>query len=202
MAQRDYKTSKRKPKRRRSRKSSTPGWAWLSLGLAIGLFAGFLFYLSYRPVTTQHTVLKQFDSASKQVDNRASKHSQKRGKPKFDFYSLLPKLHVEVPKPSSRQETKNNKNKPATSHASPQKVTSPGKYLLQVASFGTQGQANVLKAKLAFQGIVASVAPTKVKHYTWYRVQVGPFNNLNRLNEMIAKLAKQHLKPLVIKMNS
>ncbi|WP_455380727.1 SPOR domain-containing protein [Acidihalobacter prosperus] len=200
MAPRNHKTSK--PRRRSSRKASTPGWAWLSLGLAIGLFAGFLFYLSYRPATSHHNVLKQFEFASQQAKHQEGTHAQKRGKPKFDFYTLLPKLRVQVPKPSVQQATRSHGKKPAASHVSPQKVTSPGKYLLQVASFGTQGQANVLKAKLAFQGIVASVAPTKVKHYTWYRVQVGPFNNLHRLNQMIDKLAKQHLKPLVIKEKS
>lgn len=74
--------------------------------------------------------------------------------------------------------------------------------MLQLASFGTAGQANVLKAKLAFQGIVANVSPAKVRNYTWYRVQVGPFSNLDKLNAMMAHLEKEHIKPLLIKMNS
>ncbi|OBS09455.1 SPOR domain-containing protein [Acidihalobacter prosperus] len=210
MAQHDYKPKKRSSGGRKAGKSGTPGWAWLAVGLAIGLFAGFLFYLSKRPAPPHQSVFALPPAPAKHADRPVAKPKDQPGasttsapapaKPKFDFYTLLPKLQVDVPKPPPSL-GRDRAAKPETSPAAPpEKVSAPGRYLLQVASFGTEGQANVLKAKLAFQGIVAAVSPAKVKDYTWYRVQVGPYSNLAELNAMIAKLEKQHLKPLVVKM--
>lgn len=209
MAQHDYKSRKRKSSGRPAAKSGTPGWAWLAVGLAIGLFAGFLFYLSKRPAAP-HPAVFSLPAPAGQAGKPAAKSPPKPAvpsapeKPKFDFYTMLPKLQVDVPKaPASLgrdQAPKAGSSAPASPTVA-EKVTAPGRYILQIASFGTQGQADVMKAKLAFQGIMASVSPAKVKDYTWYRVQVGPYSDVGKLNAMIDQLAKQHIKPLVIKMN-
>lgn len=218
MAQHDYKIRKRKSGRRASRTSTSSGWAWLFVGLAIGLFGGFLFYLSKRPAPLHHELFG-LPSAEKQPAKVLTKAPvppavNPQGptapeKPKFDFYTLLPKLHVEVPPPAHPLVQGHGQTavptKPVSTGSShpaiPNRVKAPGRYMLQIASFGTEGQANVMKAKLAFQGIVAKVNPGKVKNYTWYRVQVGPYSDLAKLNAMLAHFAKEHIKPLVIKMN-
>lgn len=217
MAQHDYKSSGgRKSGRGKSGggKRGAPGWAWLAVGLAIGLFAGFLLYLSKRPAPQHHSLFSLPPAPASQEKKPAAKPSPAPGasttapaapaQPKFDFYTLLPKLKVEVPKPPASLDNgqgATSANPAPAAPSAPEKVTAPGRYLLQVASFGTAGQANVLKAKLAFQGIVATVSPAKVKDYTWYRVQIGPFSDIAKVNAMLDQLSKQHYKPLIIKMN-
>ncbi|AOV15798.1 hypothetical protein BJI67_00830 [Acidihalobacter aeolianus] len=211
MAQHDYKSSSSRKGRGKGGKRGAPGWAWLAVGLAIGLFAGFLLYLSKRPAPPHHSLFSLPPAPASHEKKPAAKPSPALGasttapaQPKFDFYTLLPKLKVEVPKPPAslnQGQGATSANPAPVAPSAPEKVTAPGRYLLQVASFGTAGQANVLKAKLAFQGIVATVSPAKVKDYTWYRVQIGPFSDIAKVNAMLDQLSKQHYKPLIIKMN-
>lgn len=210
MSRHDYKPRKRKSGKRSTHAPGSSGWAWLAIGLAIGSFGGFLFYLSKRPAPPHHVV---FSVSSESTQTAKLPHKSKNTvapeKPKFDFYTLLPKLQVDVPKPTHSLQSgggiRSSPSAPSSQVTSPpnvpEKVNVPGRYILQIASFGTEGQANVLKAKLAFRGIVANVSSARVKNYTWYRVQVGPYRTLTKLNAMLARLASEHIKPLVIKMN-
>lgn len=203
----DYK--KRSPaKKSSSGKRGFPGWAWLVLGLAIGLFAGFLFYLSKRPVPAQSAIHLPsppvFHSAKPEAKSPApaEKKPAKSTKPKFDFYTLLPELEVVVPKGNytvnkSRQKSA---SKPAT-NTPPAQIETPGTYMLQTGSFGTYAQANRMKASLALLGFVSNITQVKVNSDTWYRVQIGPFKNLAKLNAARDELQKHHVESLALKVN-
>lgn len=205
----DYK--KRAPARKPAPKKSMPGWAWLVVGLAIGLFAGFLFYLSKRPTPPRSaTTLTAPSSHSSQVIEpkvtgsvtapRAPK-AGKPAKPKFDFYTLLPELEVVVPKGNYSVSRPGQKGAPASSStgAPPAPIETPGTYMLQVGSFRTYAQANRMKATLAFLGVVGNIQQVKVNSYTWNRVQVGPFKNLKTLNAVRSELHKHKISTLVLR---
>lgn len=52
---------------------------------------------------------------------------------------------------------------------------SQGPYQMQCGSFRTEGQANSMKATIAFQGIESQVRRTEGRNGVWYRVVLGPF---------------------------
>ena len=49
--------------------------------------------------------------------------------------------------------------------------------LIQCGSFRTDGQAQELKAKIAFQGLEAQVRPSQGSTGKWYRVILGPYDS-------------------------
>ncbi|APZ42751.1 SPOR domain-containing protein [Acidihalobacter ferrooxydans] len=209
---RDYK--KRAPAKRKkpAAKTGMPGWAWLSLGLAIGLFAGFLFYLSERPapptpsltLPIQKPVVRSAEKAATPKPARPQGGGTETAKdaapPKFDFYTLLPKLEVVVPtgKPQPAKPIQNAQPKPS---APPQKIEIPGSYMLQTGSFGTYAQANRMKASLALLGFVANISQVEVGLDTWYRVQIGPFHDLKKLNAVRDALSRHKIDSLALKIS-
>jgi cell division protein FtsN len=52
-----------------------------------------------------------------------------------------------------------------------------GRYLMQCGSFKNNGQAQELKANIAFQGLEAQVRPSKGSSGLWYRVILGPYDS-------------------------
>jgi cell division protein FtsN len=49
--------------------------------------------------------------------------------------------------------------------------------LIQCGSFRTDGQAQELKARIAFQGLEAQVRPSQGSTGKWYRVILGPYDS-------------------------
>ena len=125
-------------------------------------------------------------------------------KPKFDFYTLLPKLEVVVPKLDQTKVKKPIKEGAAVTHNQrpPSSIKTPGAYMLQVGSFRTHYQAERMKASLALLGIRADIDQVKVKQAIWHRVQIGPFENLAELNALRDTLYEHRINSLVLKMKS
>ncbi len=168
--------------------NSTLSWAGISLAIAILLFTGFLFYLSK---STRQTVATKKAIITTEKTNRAHR---KQG---FDFYTLLPKLSVEVPASNKHRSIP---TPPLRTQAKvPTKITQSGNYLLQTGSFSDLSEANRMKANLALLGIVANIKPAIVNNDRWYRVLIGPINHLDRLDLTINQLQRHKIKPLVIK---
>ncbi len=141
-------------------KSRSP-WVWILLFLMLGLFAAFIVYLDQKIVRSSNST----DSAEQSDADRT--------KPKIDFYSVLPDRKVEIPI--------NKKDQEGISNPSINK-TSGDQVLLQVGSFQKAGEAESLKAELAFLGLEASVKSAVVDSGTWHRVQIGPFASNSALS--------------------
>ena len=119
---------------------------------------------------------------AKQVAKRPAKPIVKQ--PQFDFYTILPKTKVWVPKPEK-----------ATAPL-PKQPPAPTAYMVQVASFKAFKDADKLKAQLILQGYNVSIRPREQKGIRWNRVWVGPFPTKSRGRKVQRQLAKQHLKSL------
>ncbi|WP_133405641.1 SPOR domain-containing protein [Parashewanella tropica] len=48
-------------------------------------------------------------------------------------------------------------------------------YQMQCGSFRSKAQAETMKANIAFQGLTAEIRKIEGKKWTWYRVQLGPY---------------------------
>ncbi|WP_106478917.1 SPOR domain-containing protein [Phytohalomonas tamaricis] len=85
----------------------------------------------------------------------------------------------------------------------PQADTSGGKlpsYVLQAASFKASGDASKLAGKLKDLGMLAKVTEVKTADgSTWYRVQVGPYQDTRELSRARDLMETQGIEPLLIR---
>ncbi len=185
-------------------KASLPGWVWMLGGLFIGLFVALLVYLDstnpQRETANIGEAVSQFfkqkaqdvREATKQTSETPdSKAAESKTLPRFDFYTILPELEVAIPEEELIAASKT----PATPN-----ISGEIDYMLQAGSFRNLEQADRLKAKLALQGIVASIQTVRIKDSeTWHRVRVGPINDINTLNQTRKRLSEMGVPSIVIK---
>ncbi len=167
----------------RKKKKSLPGYVWLLSGLGIGLFVAFIVYLDKQPENN-----KSFGSAVQQELEKLKKQARKKDtapakteslaketkQPKFNFYTILPELEVLIPE----SETRPPESRKKTTTLSSTKKAGPAKrYVLQVGSFQNLGDAEKLKATLAFLGVEAHIQHVTVNGNAWHRVRTGPYKN-------------------------
>ena len=89
----------------------------------------------------------------------------------FEFYKVL----TDKSDNTSRNNAK-SKNAGAKSQITP--PTAAEMYFVQAGSFQNVGDAEKLKAKLAFSGFEASIQTANIPEKgVWYRVRLGPYNN-------------------------
>ena len=185
-------------------KASLPGWVWMLGGLFIGLFVALLVYLDNtspnRETANIGEAVSQFFQQKAQDVREATKSDTVESPtkstdsmtlPRFDFYTILPELEVAIPEEELLAASK----KPAT-----QNTTDGIDYMLQAGSFRSLEQADRLKAKLALEGIVASIQTVRIKDSeTWHRVRVGPIRDIATLNQTRKRLSDIGVPSIVIK---
>lgn len=145
-----------------AKKKSTSPWVWVFLLLILGSFVAFVLFLD------QQIVKSGANDHSKQQQSNSNEN-----KPTIDFYSVLPDRKVDIPIDEEDREAIENPsiNKKAVD-----------KSILQVGSFNSRGEADSLKAELAFLGLQATVKSAVVDNKTWHRVQLGPFASETKLS--------------------
>ena len=73
-------------------------------------------------------------------------------------------------------------------------------YILQVASLATPAEAEQFKAKLAAQGISASIQQATIDGKTRYRIRTGPLKGKEATNKARAQLASKGYQAMTIKL--
>ena len=128
--------------------------------------------------------------ATQPKDGNASKDAT--GKPRFDFYTILPGSESKV----TEQEIKQKETQPDAAKVKEN-------YFLQVGAFQTEQEADNMKAKLALQGLEAIVQTATIPDKgVWHRVRVGPFTELEQINKARSELAKNGFNGDLIKVSS
>lgn len=114
-------------------------------------------------------------------------HNPKPKEPWFEFYTILPKIEVEVPdyeiKTRSREE-QFGKGKST-------------QYTVQVGAFREFSEANKLKARLALLNIKSCVGEAKVGSVIWNRVKIGPFSRSSKVSAVKTKLRTHQIDVIV-----
>jgi len=171
MSTRDYvrrgkPSAKRKPaaqKRAPAPAGRRVPWLALSLSLAgIAAFGWFLYQIDGSAKTSAPTP-QQLSSAAggthpaTATPTQPAPPSPEPAPPKeeWQYMKELPEKRVEVEVPEIKQETR--------------------PYLMQCGSFRRRGQAEELKANIAFQGLSSEVRESNGKNGTWFRVVLGPY---------------------------
>lgn len=91
--------------------------------------------------------------------------------------------------------------RPATTPERTASASEPldARYLLQAGAFEASGDAEALKAKIAFLGLSARVESAQIQGKTVYRVRMGPYGTASELAEAKRKLAAGGLPAMAIK---
>jgi cell division protein FtsN len=118
------------------------------------------------------------------------------GKPRFDFYRILPGQEEPV---SSEQ----LKQAAAREKAGKGEAEGGESYFLQAGSFQSPADADNLKARIAFLGLESSVEPTNTPDKgVSYRVRVGPFGKVDEINKVRSQLAQNGIDVSLVKLRS
>lgn len=122
------------------------------------------------------------------------------GKPRFDFYKILPGNADAIPDPASADP---NQSAQKQSDAEKEKQAKEGALkepvYLQTGSFQNAADADNQKAKLALMGAEASVQQVMLQDKVWYRVRLGPFKKQDEVNSMRAELSSQGIEANIVK---
>ena len=126
--------------------------------------------------------------------------------PRFDFYAVLPKMEVIIPKgedepaPSRRAPPAPADTSSNTAQDSVALVSRQEQYLLQAGSFRRNDDADRRRGELILHGLSARIQPVSMGNGdTWYRVMVGPFENANAAHRAQDKLASAGIETLAIR---
>ncbi|MGE5027185.1 MAG: SPOR domain-containing protein [Betaproteobacteria bacterium] len=185
-----------------AKKGGSPLFTGILIGLVVGLAMaiGVAIYINFSPkpfVSRDKTSAQPTEAAKTPVEEKgaqqspaadsASKNGKPSGKPRFDFYTILPGSEA----PVSEQELKQAK-----------KPESPEKegYFLQVGAFQAATEADNMKARLALLGLEAVIQTASIPDKgVWHRVRVGPFTNIDDMKRARALLAQNNLSSSLIK---
>ncbi|HDZ56803.1 MAG TPA: SPOR domain-containing protein [Pseudomonas xinjiangensis] len=161
-----------------------PPWLWMISGLVIGLFVAFLFQLE----PGRESVKRDVTPPKPPQQNKPAKPAE----PRYDFYTLLPESEVIIPQ-SSVPETA----PPEAEEASKPKAAT--RFFLQAGSFRQRNEADRVRAQILMLGLDVQLESAKLAgDETWYRVQVGPFQDRNSLSQAQQTLAGNGFENLLL----
>ncbi len=157
------------------------------MGLTIGL--GVYFYRLPVETTASAPPVERTKQKAPGRSSAATTTTGEHRKSRFDFYTLLPKIEMEI-----TGEELDRALRVAPRHQD------HNRYILQVASFRRYQEADKLKARLALLGLVAKIEPiTNRSGTTWHRVRLGPFQDVHSFKKARRKLQKNHIDYMVVK---
>lgn len=132
-----------------------PSLPWLRIIITLALVAGFGYFLwSIKGTAPDDTTTKVVTSEQATKQENALPEIPEE---EWEFIKTLPEYTVEIDHKEQDQPTVRR--------------------LIQCGSFRTDGQAQELKAKIAFQGLEAQVRPSQGSSGKWYRVILGPYDS-------------------------
>ncbi|MFZ5636107.1 MAG: SPOR domain-containing protein [Pseudomonadota bacterium] len=221
-----------------------PGWAWLVIGLALGIGVWLIapkfggkdgvdgFFRADPKTDAPPAVDATGEDAPLVADSGpAVAPTEPVQEEDYDFYTLLPgeetalsdtelaertraeeadRKAADAPKPVEPDDNAppavdagdppavDQTPKPDTNTASAE-PRGDARYILQAGAFAASGDAEALKAKIAFLGLSARVESAQIQGKTVYRVRMGPYGTATELAEAKRKLSGGGLPALAIK---
>jgi cell division protein FtsN len=165
----------------------------LVLGLGIALGVAWFINKTPSPFLGGRTPPAKTEPAKGEKAAAQSKSEDKakapEGKPRFDFYKILP-----GEEPATDQQLKDAQQKKAASTAARET------FFLQAGAFPNAPDADNLKARLALLGVEATIQTATVPEKgVWHRVRVGPYTSVEELNRTRDTLKQNGIDTALIK---
>jgi cell division protein FtsN len=188
---RDYK----KPERRRDGRGGGSSFLigmLLGLVLGLGIALGVAWYVNRMPspfllrsTPSEKGEAPGADTAKAGAKEKTAKAGD--GKPRFDFYKILPGQEEPATDKEFREASKaRSKEREA--------------FYLQAGAFQNAPDADTLKARLALLGIEATIQTTTLPDKgVWHRVRAGPFTRIEDLNQARETLKQNGVETTLIR---
>jgi cell division protein FtsN len=165
------------------------GLLLLVLGLGIGIAGVFLAQLVAE--RQLHQTFSGWFKRDKHADADKTARKDEKPKSKFDFYTILPETETVLPERGKKEPQKT---------AKAEKSEEGVNYILQAASFNNYNDADQLKAKLALQGLPATIQKVSIDGKgEYHRVRVGPYEKLDDLDAASQQLSRMGIKAMRLK---
>lgn len=226
---RDYaqRSNGKRPQTRNSKSSrrggsGVPGWVWLIAGLSFGLAVAAFVYIR-QPTSAPLSPQAGDDQAQPTLETAHDKPGRKdkalalppKQKDRFTFYEILKNQEVVLPPDAARS------SRPPAVQAPSNPVTpapgagdriagksdtndngNNGSYIIQVASFRSQTEAEKQKASLALLGVESRIESITIDGKdTFYRVRIGPDSNWSHVQTTMSRLESNGIQALLVKVN-
>jgi cell division protein FtsN len=167
------------------------GWTGFAAGLGLGLTVALGVHVYHR---NQETLVMEPIPAPSQTpaseaasDDGAIAAVDAPAAAELDFYDMLPKQEVEVPRADARESS--------TASTAPLPT---GDVLLQAGSFKQATEAEKMQAQLALVGISAKIQRASVDDETWYRVRIGPIATVEELRNVQSRLREAEINATAV----
>ena len=159
------------------------GWVWFVVGLTLGVFVSFLFYVSQVVAVDEEiaTLLNQ-PTANTGTGSQTSAVDEL----KWEFHEIFPKSVVPIIEEYGTTGTKN-------------KHTTPASYLLQAGSFRNQKDADKLRGELILIGLTPTIKIITKDQQVWHRVLIGPINTELELSRAKNRLAEASIESIALR---
>ena len=186
----DYKKPSQKSGRGRNGSGSLLIGILIGLLLGLGIALAVAWYINKMPtpfLSRSGPPAKSAAPETTRTDDRGGKAPE--GKPRFDFYKILPGTE----EPVTEQQFSEAQQKPSTAQAKEA-------FYLQAGAFQTAPDADNMKARLALLGVEADVQTTPVPDKgVWHRVRAGPYTAVEELNRTRDILKQNGIETTLIK---
>jgi cell division protein FtsN len=182
------RSSAAKTQARRATSDNRPrssGFRLFFAGVLTGVFLCVLGYLA----TLRHPV-----ETVPQLTASAAPPAADIPKPRFDFYTLLPKQTMDGEEDAVEPAAELSKP-PAPS-------TAPQPYFLQAGSFRGQDDAERRRAELILLGLTPKLEETNNDSGRWFRVYLGPFESHESVTKARGLLAHQNIETVLLQRSS
>lgn len=201
------------------RSGGVPGWVWLIAGLSVGLAVAAFVYIK-RPVDGTLLPQAHAPAAGAQAEAGDKPAPRKSGgksealplppkeKDRFTFYEILKNQEVVLPREAAKSAQPPSTPKPQTPPNADGSPPAPaaadansGSYIIQVASYRSQTEAEKQKASLALLGIESRIETVTIDGKdTFYRVRIGPDRNWQHVQATMTRLESNGIQALLVKL--
>jgi cell division protein FtsN len=180
-------------------RQATRSGSGLLLGVCIGFILGLLtagaiaayFLKSPVPFLDRPKPADRQPAVGLNLKDAPKPQTSDDGKPRFDFYRILP---------GQEEAVTGEQLKHAAALEKAGKAEADSTYFLQAGAFQSPSDADNLKARLAFMGLEASVEPTSLQDKgVWYRVRLGPYGKVEDINKVRTQLAQNGIDASLVK---
>ena len=186
----DYKRPNRKSGRNKNGSGSLLIGILIGLLLGLGIALAVAWYINKMPtpfLNRSGPPAKSAAPESAKTDDRSGKAPD--GKPRFDFYKILPGTE----EPVTEKQFNEAQQKPSTALAREA-------FFLQAGAFQNAPDADNMKARLALLGVEAEVQTTPLPDKgLWHRVRTGPYTTIEDLNRTRDMLKQNGIETTLIK---
>ena len=181
-------------------REGAPAWAWLVVGLLVGLFVALLVHLQGQRTPESEPA----PAASTERDTRAVRQPERGegpGEPEFDFYSILPEMEIPVPEPEEQpQQTPEAADEGRSGPRAAPELGENEAWALQLGSFRSEQDADRFRARLSLLGLEPHIQEVTIDGADWYRVRLGPLRRTEELQAVRQRLRENEIDAMVLKL--